>query len=516
MDWQARQCGADALHHTDFLTLEEFLSRMQDSLNNEAGPYKRCDRVRFEQFMGMIPALRQSWRARRLDPVVVWTQIRSFIKGSIEAAMAGRPLSLEQYLSLSAGRCRLAPEQRREAYSVFEAYEKELASAGLWDESGRTLGALARWLRGGRPCVRLAGGDARYDRVYVDEVQDCTQAEIALFFVAAGMDSRALFLAGDPAQTVAEGVDFRFEEVRAVVHHLSGGQERLERTVKLAVNYRSHAGILACASAILSTMLALFPESAKALQPDRGIYAGPLPAYWRPSRSGGATLRSVLSALPLERLVVVCPDERQQGLASLLPETLVFGVREAKGLEFAHVAHVLLRPVRAGPGRVGAHALRRPGGGGGGGGGQPAGGAAAEAALHGSHQELPLPHLRGARGVRGGDGLFPADGGGSPHRAAGGARLRGRAGAVRRGGGDGQRGAGGPGAGAGGGCLGGGVGGDCPLPVGQGGALLCAGGCGRAKRRMRAERGRGRGGGGPGYRVRSCSRVSELIEEFSP
>ena len=340
MDWQARQCGADALHHTDFLTLEEFLSRMQDSLNNEAGPYKRCDRVRFEQFMGMIPALRQSWRARRLDPVVVWTQIRSFIKGSIEAAMAGRPLSLEQYLSLSAGRCRLAPEQRREAYSVFEAYEKELASAGLWDESGRTLGALARWLRGGRPCVRLAGGDARYDRVYVDEVQDCTQAEIALFFVAAGMDSRALFLAGDPAQTVAEGVDFRFEEVRAVVHHLSGGQERLERTVKLAVNYRSHAGILACASAILSTMLALFPESAKALQPDRGIYAGPLPAYWRPSRSGGATLRSVLSALPLERLVVVCPDERQQGLASLLPETLVFGVREAKGLEFAHVAVV--------------------------------------------------------------------------------------------------------------------------------------------------------------------------------
>ena len=57
-----------------------------------------------------------------------------------------------------------------------------------------------------------------YDRIYVDEVQDSTQAEISLFFLAAGLKTGSFFLSGDPAQAVVEGVDFRFEEVREVVH----------------------------------------------------------------------------------------------------------------------------------------------------------------------------------------------------------------------------------------------------------------------------------------------------------
>jgi hypothetical protein len=39
--------------------------------------------------------------------------------------------------------------------------------------------------------------------------------------------SDALFLAGDTAQAVEEGVDFRFEEVRAVVHDISGGKQKV-------------------------------------------------------------------------------------------------------------------------------------------------------------------------------------------------------------------------------------------------------------------------------------------------
>jgi len=77
-------------------------------------------------------------------------------------------------------------------------------------------------------------------RVYVDEIQDYTQAEIALFFLLCGQGG--LFLAGDPAQSVSgpvlvtgfivlyvmndlkqftiqvvEGVEFRFEEVRLLL-----------------------------------------------------------------------------------------------------------------------------------------------------------------------------------------------------------------------------------------------------------------------------------------------------------
>ena len=67
--------------------------------------------------------------------------------------------------------------------------------------------------------------------MYIDEVQDSTEVEVVLFFLAAGMNFRRLYFAGDPAQAIVEGVDFRFEEIRSLVHKLSEGLERVEKTV---------------------------------------------------------------------------------------------------------------------------------------------------------------------------------------------------------------------------------------------------------------------------------------------
>jgi hypothetical protein len=82
------------------------------------------------------------------EALIVWTQIRSFIKGSIEAALLGRPLTLEEYLDTNVfgeeGRCRLPVEQRRKAYAMYLAYEKELAGSGMWDDSDRVLDLLVR------------------------------------------------------------------------------------------------------------------------------------------------------------------------------------------------------------------------------------------------------------------------------------------------------------------------------------------------------------------------------------
>jgi hypothetical protein len=36
-----------------------------------------------------------------------------------------------------------------------------------------------------------------YEKVYVDEVQDNTQAEVVLYFLAAGLNTKALFFAGN-------------------------------------------------------------------------------------------------------------------------------------------------------------------------------------------------------------------------------------------------------------------------------------------------------------------------------
>jgi len=46
-----------------------------------------------------------------LDPLVIWTQIRSFIKGSIETVKKGQPLSKDDYMNLGEKKCRLTSEQ---------------------------------------------------------------------------------------------------------------------------------------------------------------------------------------------------------------------------------------------------------------------------------------------------------------------------------------------------------------------------------------------------------------------
>lgn len=61
-----------------------------------------------------------------------------------------------------------------------------------------------------------------------------------LYFLAAGMNYDNMYLAGDPAQAVVEGVDFRFEEIRSLVHALSKGSKRVEKTV-FDIKYCVHA-----------------------------------------------------------------------------------------------------------------------------------------------------------------------------------------------------------------------------------------------------------------------------------
>ena len=107
------------------------------------------------------------------------------------------------------------------------------------------------------------------------EVQDYTQIEILLFFFV-GKGPGALFLAGDPAQSVVEGTDFRFEEVRSVGYHVAGERRDLipKKPMIVNVNFRSHAGVLNCAGGFLDLLFQHFPGSAKQLEKDHGLFKG--------------------------------------------------------------------------------------------------------------------------------------------------------------------------------------------------------------------------------------------------
>lgn len=101
-----------------------------------------------------------------LVPLMVWTQIRSLLKGSVEAANgceetvaaaededdddnagikrleirpAGTPMSREEYMQLIDTRCPLTPKQRSAAYEYFEMYQDWLKKGNRWDDMDRVL-----------------------------------------------------------------------------------------------------------------------------------------------------------------------------------------------------------------------------------------------------------------------------------------------------------------------------------------------------------------------------------------
>lgn len=269
-------------------------------------------------------------KERELDALQIWTQFRTFIKGSYEATSMQRPLALEEYLSLGADRCRLTDEQRRRAYRFFESYRRVLKDKGWWDEVDRatfTYDAL-------RTRFQEEGTVALYDRIYVDEIQDITQAEITLLFLVTGNNYDAMFFAGDTAQTVSQGVDFRFEEIRSIVHALSEGKKRLERPEKLARNFRSHNGILRVSNLVLNRLHTAFPASASKLPPDTGLVLGPRPGLITMNYKEIAEIikkNTRLRVLVRDEFKLDTLKELGAGADSCI------GIRDAKGLEFRDV-----------------------------------------------------------------------------------------------------------------------------------------------------------------------------------
>jgi hypothetical protein len=265
-----------------------------------------------------------------LDALVVWTGIRSFLKGSIEAVQKGEPLTGTEFLNttkIGSKRCPLDPEQRCTVYQHFERYEKARIELGLWDDCDRVAATLHRIYRL-RSTEELRYRELCYSKIYVDEVQDYTQAEIALFFLLSGPND--LFSAGDPAQSVVEGVSFRFDEVRSVGYHLYKDDKCLCKPLQVNLNFRSHSGILDLAGAVLLRLFVVFPNSATKTKPDRGLFRGPRPSIFHNVEV--LRLKEVVSKL--DGVVVLTHDENVSMWKRLLEYPLVYGIREAKGLEF--------------------------------------------------------------------------------------------------------------------------------------------------------------------------------------
>ena len=238
-------------------------------------------RVCCQVFANMLWRKIAKGRHRQLyHPLLVWTEIKSFIKGSLAALHSVNGyLSLDDYTKLGRKQAPNFSGDRETVYEIFKGYEDEKKRQRMFDECDLIFSLYRRLGRRG------AVPEWTLHRIYVDETQDFTQGELAVLLRSCA-DPNGLFLTGDTAQSIMRGVHFRFKDLRSLFHHARHAALRLRgysslvlpRVHNLLYNYRSHAGVLRLASSVVELLQRFFPASFDDNLPrDQGLFEGPQP-----------------------------------------------------------------------------------------------------------------------------------------------------------------------------------------------------------------------------------------------
>uniref|UniRef100_A0A1I8IKN9 UvrD-like helicase ATP-binding domain-containing protein n=1 Tax=Macrostomum lignano TaxID=282301 RepID=A0A1I8IKN9_9PLAT len=293
-----------------------------------------------------------------LQPSLVWTELVSFIKGSVEALNSpGGFLSLAKYRELGKKRAPEFADSRERVYRLFEEYQRLLRDLGLFDMNDLVACLYRRqtvWLA--ESAAPSPEEDWALHAIFVDETQDFTQAELSLLLRCC-QDPNRMFFTGDTAQSIMRGVSFRFTDLKTLFHHARRGLQSQGATGALRMpdglqvlthNYRSHSGILGLASCVILLLGRLFPSTFDPLEPDMGLFPGPKPVLIESCSAtdlafllqGARRKSNAHIDFGAHQAIIVASDEARRYLVENVPElsiALVLTVYESKGLEFDDV-----------------------------------------------------------------------------------------------------------------------------------------------------------------------------------
>ena len=277
-------------------------------------------------------------KTKNLHPSLVWMEIQSFIKGSSEALHTKNGcLSLEEYQEIGRKRAPNFTADREVIYELFLAYERVKKSLEMFDESDLVYNLYRRLRASAIPTWSV-------HRLYVDEAQDFTQAELMLL-ICCCRDPNNIFLAGDTAQSVMRGISFRFSDLRSLFYYLKKEKNAtMPDVIPLVYNYRSHNNILRLASSVVNIMQRYFPESFDQLQEDRGQFDGPKPVLLGSFSQAdlaillrGNQRNTSIIEFGAHQAILVASNKARDMLPEELSHALVLTIYESKGLEFDDV-----------------------------------------------------------------------------------------------------------------------------------------------------------------------------------
>ncbi|KAL6295347.1 hypothetical protein ACE6H2_003489 [Prunus campanulata] len=329
-------------------------SQLQSSRSVALQTFIRTKEVKYDRFSSSYWPHFNIQLTKKLDASRVFTEIISHIKGglgSIEASDG--KLNREDYVQLSEGRASNLSRQKREAiYDIFQAYERMKMENGEYDLADFVID-LQRRLR-----HEKYGGD-QMDFVYIDEVQDLTMSQIALFKHMCSNVEEGFIFSGDTAQTIARGIDFRFQDIRHLFHKKfvleSRSNMHEERKVKgqisdifhLTQNFRTHAGVLKLSQSIVELIYRFFPHSIDVLKPETSLIYGEAPVLLESGENENAIIKIFgnsgtdsgnIVGFGAEQVILVRDDGARKEVSMFVGKhALVLTIVECKGLEFQDV-----------------------------------------------------------------------------------------------------------------------------------------------------------------------------------
>ncbi|KAI6044090.1 hypothetical protein EDC04DRAFT_459876 [Pisolithus marmoratus] len=298
--------------------------------------------------------------AQNFGPWLVFSEFMGVIKGSEKAFHSPDGiLDRQRYVNLSARTYPVFAGDRHSLYNAFESYSKlkrELYGYDMADRTYAILKALSRNPLKGQPV----------DHLYVDEVQDnliidtmrmsttpLTGTALKLFLVLRILCRNAdgLFWAGDTAQTISAGSSFRFQDLKAFIHRTEAeGSMGIQKCCtkpelfELAINYRSHGGIVNCAQSVVKLITVFWPESVDILKPERAMLGGPKPVFFVGPQDESLPYEPFFSGfqgsreLGAEQCILVRDSNVRDHIRDRFGDiAVILTLQESKGLEFEDV-----------------------------------------------------------------------------------------------------------------------------------------------------------------------------------
>ncbi|XP_057416063.1 uncharacterized protein LOC130710730 [Lotus japonicus] len=350
------------------ITFQKFLMMLDGTLGNSyferfsdlgvnsvsLETFLRKKEVTYDRFDSLYWPHFNSQYTKTLNPSRVFTEIISHIKGGMQAVEHGDgKVTRENYLSLSENRASSLSKQKREMiYDIYQSYEKMKMDRGDFDLADIVADLHLR--------LRTKGYDGdEMHFVYIDEVQDLTMGQIALFkYVCSNIEEGFVFC-GDTAQTIARGIDFRFQDIKSLFYkkfvlesrrssHYQGKDKGLVSDIFLLnQNFRTHAGVLKLSQSIIELLFRFFPHSIDPLKPETSLIYGEAPVVLECRNRKNAIVTIFgnsghvggnIVGFGAEQVILVRDDSaRKEILDYVGKQALVLTILECKGLEFQDV-----------------------------------------------------------------------------------------------------------------------------------------------------------------------------------